>query len=137
MNSSKLNWRFGAVLCAALMLGACEGENLFDNSSNPFIEPKVELFAPDFAFAGDTVVVSLTATAALNVQRIAVVMRGAVNKDTLINTGAVRTASGAVKLGIPALPPSNMVLISAQAADASGRLSRAATDTVQIFSAAN
>jgi hypothetical protein len=137
MKTRKLSFRIGALFCGALVLGACEGENLFDNQSNPFVEPRVEVFAPDFAMAGDTVIVSLTATAALNVQRIAVVLRGAVNKDTLISTGQVRTASAAVKIGVPSLPPSNIVLIAAQAADQSGRLSRQVADTIQVFTGSN
>ncbi len=137
MNSKNLSWRLGILLGGVVLLAACEGENLFDNQANPFIEPQVELFAPDFAFAGDTIIVNTTATAALNVQRIVVIMRGAVNKDTLINAGNTRTASGALKVGVPAVPASNVILISAQAADASGRLSRQIADTVQIFSVDN
>jgi hypothetical protein len=135
MSSMKL--RLGAILCGALVLGACDGENLFDSSSNPFIEPTVEVFAPDFALPGDTVIVSLTATAALNLQRISVVMRGAVNKDTLLTTGSTRSTVASVKLAVPTVPPASMVLITAQASDASGRLSRLAVDTVQVFSAGN
>ena len=132
MNSRKLSWRLGAMLCGALMLGACEGENLFDNQSNPFIEPDVAVFAPDVVLAGDTVIVSVSATAALNVQKIFVSMRGAFSKDTTIQTAALRSVSGSVKFGLPFIVPDNEIVIAAQSADVSGRLSRVRSDTIQV-----
>ena len=126
-------WSALAALCGVVLLAACGGDNLFDAEQNPYIEPQVDVFAPDFVFAGDTVIVNVTASAALNLQSIAVIMRGAVNKDTLITTGSLRAISSSVKIGVPLVPTSNAVLISAQAADATGRLSRPAADTVQVF----
>lgn len=134
MNTKRTSrWGIAAALCGVVLFAACEGENLFDLEKNPNVQPTVQVFAPDFAMAGDTVIVSVNATAALNLQSIAVIMRGAVNKDTLINTPVARAASAAVKIGVPAFPTSNAVLISAQATDASGRLSRQVADTVLVF----
>lgn len=126
-------WSALAAVCGVVLLAACGGDNLFDAEQNPYIEPRVDVFAPDFVFAGDTVIVNVTASAALNLQSIAVIMRGAVNKDTLITTGPIRASSSSVKVGVPTLPSNNTMLISAQAVDASGRLSRTAADTVQVF----
>jgi hypothetical protein len=132
MNMRKLGCRFGAVLCGAVMLTACEGENLFDNSKNPFIEPQVEVLAPDVADGGDTILVNVSASAALNVQRMLVSMRGAVSKDTLIITGAVRTASANIKVFVPFVVTSNEIIINAQVADVSGRVSRLLSDTILV-----
>jgi hypothetical protein len=132
MNTRKLSWRFGAMLCGAVMLTACEGENLFDNSSNPFIEPDVAIVAPDVALAGDTVIVSVGATAALNVQKIVVSMRGTVSRDTTIVTAPTRSATGSVKVALPFVISSDQLIITAQSSDVSGRLSRLRQDTIQV-----
>jgi hypothetical protein len=133
MKTKKISrWGIAAALCGVALVAACEGENLFDADSNPFIEPRVSLFAPVFAEPGDSVTVSLQASAALNLQSIAFVARGAVTKDTLIITPAARAATGSVKLGIPASPATSTVVVSAVAIDARGQASTAATDTVLI-----
>jgi len=132
MNSSKLSWRLGALLCGALVLGACEGENLFDSESNPNIEPQVAITAPDVVSAGDTVTVGVSASAALNVQKIVVSVRGTVSKDTVISTSLARSASANVKLALPYVISSNEMIVTAQAADVNGHVSRLRMDTVQV-----
>ena len=69
MNSMKLSQRLGALLCGAALLTACDGENLFDNSENPFITPQVQVLAPDVVEAGDSLTVNILASAALNLLR--------------------------------------------------------------------
>lgn len=126
-------WAMATALCGVVLLAACEGENLFDMQANPNLTPRLEVFAPDFVYAGDTVSVSLTATAALNVQRIAVEIRGAVTKDTVITTAAAPSVNAIVKVPTPVVLPANMLLINAQVTDVSGRLSRAVADTVLLL----
>lgn len=132
MNSRKLSARLGAVLCGAALLAACEGENLFDNESNPFIEPRISIVAPDVAEAGDTIIVSFGASAALNVQKIVVSMRGTVSKDTTLVTAATRSATGSVKVALPFVISNDQLIVTAQSGDVSGRLSRLEQDTIHV-----
>jgi hypothetical protein len=76
--------------------------------------------------------VSFGATAALNVQKILVSMRGTVSKDTTIATAPTRSAAGSVKVALPFVISSNELIITAQSGDMSGRLSRVEQDTVQV-----
>ena len=126
-------WVMAAALCGVVLSAACEGENLFDMQANPNLTPRVEVFAPDFVYAGDTVSVSLSATAALNVQRISVEIRGAVTKDTVITTAAAPCVNAIVMVATPLVLQANMMLINAQVTDVSGRLSRAVADTVLLL----
>jgi hypothetical protein len=132
MNSIKLSQRLGALICATALLTACEGENLFDNSENPFITPHVQVLAPDVVEAGDSIVVNVSASAALNVQRMVLSMRGAVSKDTVITTGGQVSASANVKAIVPYIVSSDMIIVTAQAADIAGRLSSVLTDTIFV-----
>ena len=129
----KSRWAMAAALSGMVLVAACEGSNLFDTQAAQNTEPRVQVFAPASVFAGDTVTVNLSATAPLNIQRIEVSMRGAVTKDTLILTAAVPSMNAVLKVGTPAVLPTDMVLISAQVADLSGRLSRTAADTVMVL----
>jgi hypothetical protein len=118
-------WRWGAVaLVSAVMLTACDGENLFDSEQNPFLEPRVSVSGPSGAFAGDTIGISVSASAATNVSRIDVAIRGAVNKDTSITPAPAQNVSAIVKVALPEFLADTLVYISAQAADAQGRVSK-------------
>lgn len=133
MNSIK-PWRWGAVaLVSAVMLTACDGENLFDSDQNPFLEPRVSVSGPDGAFAGDTVAISLSATAASNVTRIDVSIRGAANKDTSITTTAAPSVSAVVKVALPAILTDTLLFVTAQASDAQGRVSKVRADTLVVI----
>ena len=85
MNLSYKPWRWGSVALIGgfMLLAACDGENLFDSDQNPFLEPRVSVSGPNGAFAGDTIGISVTASAAVNVQRIDISIRGAVSAPSM------------------------------------------------------
>lgn len=132
MNSMK-PWRWGALALVAVMLTACDGENLFDSDQNPFVEPRVSVSGPDGAFAGDTVAISVSATAATNVSRIDVSIRGAANKDTSITTTPAQSVSAVVKVALPAILTDTLLYVTAQASDAQGRVSKVRADTLVVL----
>ena len=134
MNTKRTSrWALAAALCGAAGLAACGGDNLFDMQANPNVQPTVSVFSPAFVSAGDTFTVNVQATAALNLQSIAVQVRGAVTKDTLIVSAPARTATASLRLTVPAVPTSTSVLINAQAVDVHGQASPQAADTVLVI----
>ena len=134
MNSMK-PWRWGsfALISGIVLLAACDGENLFDSDQNPFLEPRVSVSAPSGAFAGDTIGISVSASAAVNIQRIDISIRGAVSKDTSVTPSpAAPSASALVKIGLPEFLTDTLIYVQAQAVDAQGRVSKVRADTLVV-----
>lgn len=136
MNLTRLStWRWGAgvLLAGIAVLSACDGENLFDTDNNPFITPQIQISAPDGAFAGDTIGIAVSATAAVELATIAVSIRGAITKDTTIITASERSVSALVKVALPEILTDTLIFISAIATDRNGNVSRVRADTVSVL----
>ena len=131
----KKPWRWGsfALIAGITLLAACDGENLFDSDQNPFLEPRVSVSAPSGAFAGDTIGIAVSASAAVNIQRIDVSIRGAVSMDTSVTpTPAAPSVSALVKVGLPEFLTDTLIFVQAQAVDAQGRVSKVRADTLTV-----
>lgn len=133
MNWTKL-WRGNSValISGFVLLTACGGENLFDADQNPFLEPRVSVSGPSGALAGDTITIAVSASAAINIQRIDVSIRGAVSKDTLIAPTPALSVFGSIRVGIPAVLTDTLIFVAAQAVDARGRASKVSMDTLTV-----
>lgn len=135
MNLDRLkrwHWGAGAFVSALMVFVACDGQNLFDNDTNPFIDPRITaLSVPDGGSAGDTIGIAISATAPSDLASIHVVLRGAVQKDTTI-TVTGRAASAVVKVGLPAILTDTLIFVSASATDKSGNVSKVRTDTARV-----
>lgn len=135
MNLNVMNrWRLGAgaLLMGIAMLVACDGSNLFDNETNPFVTPRLTLSVPDGAFAGDTIGIAVSATAANNITSIDISVRGAVTRDTTLTVSG-RAVSATFKVGVPQILTDTLLFVSAVAKDINGNVSRARTDTVSVL----
>ncbi len=133
MISRPWRWGAGAVIAGIALLVACDGENLFDPNQNPFLEPRVSVSAPDGAFAGDTMAISVSATAASDVATIAVSVRGAATKDTTIEVVAARSVSAIVKVALPTILTDTLIYVAAVATDVNGNVSKVKADTVSVL----
>ena len=133
MISKPWRWGAGAVIAGIALLVACDGENLFDPNQNPFLEPRVSVSAPDGAFAGDTMAISVSATAASDVATIAVSVRGAATKDTTVEVVAARSVTAIVKVALPLILTDTLIYVAAVATDVNGNVSKVKADTVSVL----
>lgn len=136
MNLRSLNhWRWGAgtLIGGIVLLVACDGSNLFDSEQNPFLTPQINLSAPSSAFAGDTMVVSVSAASAVNISSIQVSVRGAAQKDTTITVAPARSVSASVRIGLPTILTDTLIFVAAQATDQNGNVSKVRADTVSVL----
>jgi hypothetical protein len=114
------------------LLVACDGSNLFDNEQNPFITPRLTLSVPDGAFAGDTIGIAVSATAANDISSIDISVRGAVSRDTTLTVSG-RSVSANFKVALPEILTDTLLFVTAVARDVSGNVSRTRTDTVSVL----
>ncbi|HUP89447.1 MAG TPA: hypothetical protein VM100_08855 [Longimicrobiales bacterium] len=131
MNFKPWRWGVGVALSASALFVACDGSNLFDADQNPFIEPRVSVALPNEAFAGDSIGVSVSATAAQDLASLSVFIRGAVNKDTTILASG-RSVSAVVKFGLPQILTDTLVFVTAVATDKAGNVSKVRGDTMTV-----
>jgi hypothetical protein len=135
MNLNRMSrWRLGAgaLLTGIVLLVACDGSNLFDNEQNPFITPRLTLSVPDGAFAGDTIGIAVSATAANDISSIDISVRGAVSRDTTL-TVTGRSVSATFKVALPEILTDTLLFVTAVARDINGNVSRTRTDTVSVL----
>ena len=71
------------LLLSAAILGACEGDNLFDGNADDF-QPVASISAPDQVVAGETIGIRVDGAAASGVAQLSISMRGIVSRDTVI-----------------------------------------------------
>jgi hypothetical protein len=125
---------FASTLLGAAFLSACDGENLFDPTENPYNDLQVTLSGANGGVAGDTLRFLVTGAGPNGLNRFDVAVRGAVNKDTSLivaNTG--RQVSGTVKLVLPQQLIDTLLYVWARGYDANGNSSNVASDTFVVF----
>ncbi|HEY0304218.1 MAG TPA: hypothetical protein VGC44_04555 [Longimicrobiales bacterium] len=130
-------WRWGlaAVAAGILVLAACDGTNLFDQDQNPFVEPRVNINAPDTAYTGTTINVVFGAAAPMDVNRIDVSVAGAITIDSTFSPSPADSVNATLAIAVPPTVTVPMLIITAQAYDRQSRASRVRQDTVFIAAA--
>jgi hypothetical protein len=130
-------WRWGlaAITGSIVLLAACDGENLFDSNRNPFIEPRVGIIAPDTAYTGTSINVQFAAAAPMDINRIDVIVAGALTIDTTFSPSPADSVNATLALNVPPSVTVPMLIIAAQAFDTQGRSSTIRQDTVWIATA--
>ena len=130
-----------ASLAIALAVGACEGDNLFENGGaidvggSPVI---TSLTADGTVRAGESVTVRVQAIGRAGINGIDVVVSGAATADRFIAVDPPRadTVSVTVSVTIPDPAPSLQLRVDATATDEGGRTSAVKTITVPVLQSA-
>jgi hypothetical protein len=134
---------FAATLLAAVVgLGACEGDNLFSGGpsggvNNPQGPPRViSIEAPAIVPEGGRLDIRVKAIAPAGMTAMTVRFRRAVDADQTptITVGRTDTVTVDVSLAIPSTVSDSVLIVSATATDAQGRVSDVLTDTVRVES---
>src|SRR5688500_16259465 len=100
------NWartRIGLTVLAASVIGlaACEGDNLFGDSTTT--QPRASVSGPATVEPGDTFQVRVDAFAPRGVARVDISLRGAVNRDTSFIGGTAAVESPVFKFVAPSV----------------------------------
>lgn len=119
-----------ALLTGALVIGACEGDNLWSGNSESAQPKVVGIVAPSPVYPGDTIQVQVSAYGSRQIASIQLSLGGAVTRDTSV-TIASPSASvvASVSLALPNFFTDTLLLIRAVAYDKTGAASRMRSDT--------
>jgi hypothetical protein len=129
--SRRLRHAFAGILAVALVIGACEGDNLFSGDSEASRPRITSISLPQLARAGDTLTVTVGAFAPRLVSTISLALSGAVTRDTTITIDpATQTASGNFKLLLPGLLTDTLITVRLIARDKVGASSEVLTRTL-------
>ncbi|MEX0892050.1 MAG: hypothetical protein WEB88_07750 [Gemmatimonadota bacterium] len=122
-----------SALSALMVLGACDGDNLFSGDS-PTLQPRiVEVAGPGSAVAGDTIGIRVTAAAPREVTEINFSVSGAFSRDTLITIASPASqVTELISLALPTTVQDSILVVQASAVDRIGAVSRIYTDTVIV-----
>jgi hypothetical protein len=115
-----------------LLLGGCEGDNLFEGTSGA-TKPSITLEAPPEVLGGDTLSIRVDARAPRGLELIELHLTGPIFKDTtyLVPEGA-SAAAPVFHLRMPELFVDPVLVVTANVRDMAG-VSSAATDTVRAI----
>lgn len=121
------------LLLSASILGACEGDNLFDGNADDF-QPVASISAPDVVVAGETVGIRIDGSSVSGIAQLSVSMRGIVARDTVIEVKETRNSvSALLPVTIPYALQGTQLLIQAQVIDNAGRFSNIAEKMVEAY----
>lgn len=122
-----------APLALAVVLGACEGSNLFGDDGSAIGAPVVTLEAPDTAATGELVDLKIEATSERRVASIDVRFRGAMQRDTSILVAPPRSKVKEVftfQVSEDAVARPLIVLVTAR--DEAGSVGEEVADTIYV-----
>ncbi len=133
--TSRIARRLSAVLFAGLVLvGACEGDNLFSGDVTELKPRIVNLSLPPAAFAGSSVNVRVDAQAGRGVAQIVVALRGALSKDTTVTINpSQQRVSKVVSFAVPLALSDTVLLVGASVIDEAGDQSSLVEGAIAAF----
>ncbi|HET9441248.1 MAG TPA: hypothetical protein VFO52_13820 [Longimicrobiales bacterium] len=125
--------RVACLLGTVLVLGACEGSNLFEEAGRGGLgsDLSIDVTGPATANRGDSVTVAILAQAAAGLQFVRITASGAITRDTTITTTADVYA---VNMRFPTVVGGDTVLVvSGIARDQLGRDTGRDSVRVRLF----
>ncbi len=119
-----------ALLTGAIVIGACQGDNLWSGGSDSALPKIIGIASPAQVYPGDTVQVQVSAYGTRQIASVTISLAGAVNRDTSV-TIATPSASvvASAKLVLPAFFADTVLIFRAIAYDKAGSASRMRSDT--------
>jgi hypothetical protein len=121
-----------ALLLLAPLMGACEGDNLFDGGAEDYV-PIASVSAPAFASAGETFSVRVDGYAARGVAQLAISVDGIISKDTVITVTEKTSVSELVPLTVPVALDGTSLRVRAHVIDQAGQFSPTAEAIVEAY----
>ncbi|HEY0671554.1 MAG TPA: hypothetical protein VGD27_04755 [Longimicrobiales bacterium] len=121
------------LLSTVVVLGACEGSNLFEEAGRGGIgsDLSIDVTGPATATRGDSVTVAILAQATAGLQFVRITASGAITRDTTVTTSALVYA---VNMRFPTVVGGDTVLvIGATARDRLGRDTGRDSVRVRLF----
>jgi hypothetical protein len=133
--TSRIVRRLSALLLAGVVFaGACEGDNLYSGDVSEYTPLVNSLSLPQVAFAGDDVTIRIDAAAARGISQIVLALRGAVQKDTVVELDEpLARVSQIVSIRIPQAVTDTLILVQAAVIDQYGDVSATREGTVIVF----
>jgi hypothetical protein len=133
--TSRIVRRLSALLLAGVVFaGACEGDNLYSGDVSEYTPLVNSLSLPQVAFAGDEVTIRIDAAAARGISQIVLALRGAVQKDTVVELDEpLARVSQIVSIRIPQAVTDTLILVQAAVIDQYGDVSATREGTVIVF----
>ena len=124
--------RLGAVvaLLSGAILGACQGDNIWSNTSETMAPRIVGIALPSVAYAGDTLTVQVSAYGPRQIASVEVALAGATAIDTAVTVSPAVNVSQTFKIVLPVFLSDTALIVRATAHDKSGQISRMKADTL-------